>query len=326
MKVQVILLSLFCMVLPLAAAPEGDRPAQSDPNAVNPDNNGTFDPSDPNEPLEAETEEYDPFAGPQTDPEISQSLIPAFIESCDKLFSTYVTEDNLVKYADLRRRRRDLYHVYRHLDKIHPAHLMTLEPDEKIAFWINAYNICTLKLIIDHYPIQSKFYMIFYPDNSIMQISNPWTRQYFNIMGLEYTLNEIMHELLLERYKDPRICFALSYASTGGGRLSRTAYHADTLDEQLDRQAREYLASSHGYRLDRGERVIYLSNLFSVHRQVFLDSEYAAVKRFRTYPKHERAWLNFLVSYLPKEDVEFIENNTCSFRMIRFDWTLDEGR
>lgn len=334
MKVSITFLCILCSVLPLAAAQESAPATGSDPNAVNPVDNGTSallaeDPNDfsddPND-LAEPVEDYDPFAGPQTDAEIAQSLIPAFIQACDELFSDYVTHKGLVKYAELRRHRRKLYHAYRYLNDVHPAHLMALEPNEKIAFWINAYNLCTLKLIVDHYPIVPKFYMIFYPDNSIMQISNAWTKQYFNIMGLEYNLDEIMHELLLERFKDPRICFALSYASMGGGRLSSQAYRPETLDEQLDRQVREYLASPYGYQLNRAEKVITLSNLFSVHRQVFLESEYAAVKRFRSYPDHERAWLNFLVSYLPRKDIEFIENTPCSIRMMRFDWTLDESR
>lgn len=284
-------------------------------------------PCDPNEPANFdEEEESDPFLDPQTDSEISEYMVPIFNRTCDELFSSYVTEGNLVKYSDLRRHRRKLYHVYRYLDEVHPAHLMALNREEKIAFWINAYNVCTLKLIVDNYPIEPKFYMIFYPDDSIMQISNAWTKQYFDIMGLEYTLNEIQNELLLERFDDPRICFALSYASLGGGRLRQDAYRPETLDEQLDEQTRQYLASPFGYRLEKSTQTIHLSNLFSSHRQVFLDSEYASIRKFRNYPDHERAWLNFLLPYLSAEDVEFIENNPCRFHMMRFNWGLDEAK
>lgn len=331
MKVRLFWFYFLCFVLAWAgvgSAQEENDTVSTDPNTVeSPQDPPLPNGSDPNCTDPEWLEESDPFLDPQTDSDLSESVIPAFMKTSDALFDAFVTDENLVRYGDLRRYRRKLYHVYRYLDRVHPAHLMALQPNEKIAFWTNAYNICVLKLIVDNYPIQPKlFKIVFYPDNSVMQISNAWTKQYFDIMGLEYTLNEIQHEMLLERFPDPRLCFALSYASLGGGRLRQDAYRAETLDEQLNTQTRRYLESDYGYRLDKQEKVIHLSNLFSMYRPVFLKSEYASVKRFRNYPKHEQAWLNFLVSFLPPEDVTFIENNPCTFRMIRFNWALDEAK
>ena len=325
----IILLSGFILLLSCpctAQSPQETSAAERDPNL--PEINISFSEhgEDPNSANSSENENSDPFTDPQTDREISEPQIPEFIDASDSLFSTYVNEKHLVNYNELRRHRGDLIQICRTLESIHPAHIMSLERDGKIAFWINTYNLCILKLIVDHYPIEPKFYMIFYPDNSIMQISNAWTKQYFDVMGLEYTLNEIQNELLLDRFNDPRICFALSYASLGGGRLNSYAYRPDRIDEQLDQQVRGYLTTNFGYKLDKEERIIYLSNLFATHREVFLKSEYDEIKKFRSYPDHERAWLNFLISYIPEEDVKFIENNSCSIRMIRFDWTLDETK
>lgn len=263
-------------------------------------------------------------ATPMVD-EQSDSRIPEFFDLCDRIFSTYVTENGLVKYAVLRRNRLELLPAMRLLKSLNPLHLMTLHQDDKTAFWLNVYNLCTLQLIIENYPIEPKWYLFRYPSNSIMQISNPWTKNYFWVQGLQYNLEEIEEEFLLARTKDPRICFALSYASLGGGRQRNEAYRGSKLDQQLDDQVRKYLFSPHGFSLDKPQQTVSLSVLFQTKRSVFLESEYAAIRRFRDYPDLQRAWLNFLARYLSQEDIQFLESTPVTFKMINYDWRLDEA-
>lgn len=279
---------------------------------------------DPNKPANNKTtnniEYSDPLLG-----EESNSRIPEFFDICDQIFSTYVSEKGLVQYAALRRNRAELLPAMRLMREIDPLHLMAMNIEGKTAFWINVYNLCILQLIVENYPIQPKWYMIRYPNDSIMHISNPWTKNYFWVQGLQYNLQEIEQEFLLNRTKDPRICFALSNASLGGGRQRREAYRPEKLDQQLDEQVRIYLESPVGYQLDQANKTIWLSVLFQTKRNTFLASDYAAVKRFRDYPDLQRTWLNFLAEYISKKDIEFIENNPCTFKMISYDWHLDEG-
>jgi hypothetical protein len=285
--------------------------------------NSAAKPNDPNKPnINKETgnvEIEDPLS------QQTNSRLPEFFDICDQIFSTYVTDKGRVQYAALRRNRADLLPVMRLMREIDPLHLMALSIEGKTAFWINVYNLCILQLIVDNYPIQPKWYMIRYPNDSIMQISNPWTKNYFWVQGLQYNLEEIEQEFLLNRTKDPRICFALSNASLGGGRQRREAYRAEKLNQQLDEQVRLYLESPVGYQLDQPNKTISLSVLFQTKRATFLASEYAAVKKFRDYPELQRTWLNFLANYIPPKDIEFIENNPCTFKMISYDWHLDEG-
>lgn len=257
--------------------------------------------------------------------EQADSRIPELFDLCDRIFSAYVTEDGLVRYAALRRNRLELLPAMRLLKEINPLHLMALSQENKTAFWINVYNLCTLQLIVDNYPIQPKWYMIRYPNNSIMHISSPWTKNYFWVQGLQYNLEEIEQEFLLARTKDPRICFVLSYASLGGGRQRNEAYRGSKLDRQLDDQVRKYLFSPQGYLLNRQEQTVSLSVLFQTKRTVFLESEYASVRRFRDYPELQRAWLNFLARYLSAEDIQFLETTPVTFKMINYDWRLDEA-
>ncbi len=302
---------------------QNDDPASPDTPAT---------PSDPNEPPQgAEPDAITDQQQPQEEPDGFDSMFPdaedivELFDYFDRIFSDeYVSKTGDVDYATLRRKRIDLIRAANVLEQLHPAVLMSLDREQRIAFWINTYNACTLKLIIDNYPIEPKWYMIFYPGNSIMQIPGAWTRVFFRIMGLEYNLQEMRNDLLLDRYQDPRISFALTHAARGGALLRNEPFVPETLDEQLDDQVRRFLASQHGMRIDTGNNVLYLSNVFSMNRNAFINSEYAEILRFRSRRPEERAWLNFLYEHLPEEQASWLLTNDPAIRLMDFDWTLNE--
>ena len=286
-------------------------------NAQEPDSSVKQSPQDPNQPT-AEEGEDDSLL-------LTQNVMAELYGHFDRIFNDQlITKTGLVDYSQLRRKRTDLYNAIRTLETLHPAILMSLSKEERIAFWINTHNVCTLKLIIDNYPIQPKWYMLIYPNNSIMQIPGAWDKVFFKIMGLEYNLKEIRNELLLDRYKDPRICFALNDAARGGAILRQEPIKPEQLDEQLDDQVRNYLAYPQGFRLETEKNKIYLSNVFSMNKTVFLDSEYASILKFRTRKPEERAWLNFLFKFLPQKDAAYLDLNDVQIQFINYDWTLNE--
>lgn len=248
---------------------------------------------------------------------------PAFYEKCNFIFTTYVDQNGLVNYDTLRRKRLDLIAAAKEFDNIQPFDMMTWSQNEKLALWLNAYNIFTLKLIVDNYPIQPRWYMITYPDESIMQIPGAWTKKYFEVMGIEYTLREIEREILLQRFKDPRICFALSYATLGGAILRNEVYLPEKLDEQLDEQVKKYLATPRGLKIDHVNKVIYLSNIFSSYKNVFIE-KYADIKKYRSRKPHIRACLNFISEHADPDNIKYFESYRYSVKFLQYDWQLNE--
>ena len=108
-----------------------------------------------------------------------------------------------------------------------------------MAYWINAYNAYTIRLILDHYPVQS-----IKDIGSKIQIpfvTTPWAAKFFTIGGNKMSLDEIEHGTLRKKYNDPRIHFALVCASISCPRLRNEAYTAAQLDRQLDEQGRDFL-------------------------------------------------------------------------------------
>ena len=277
--------------------------------------------TDPNTPDNKETNDQDSDIF-----ELKLSSLILINEAYDRIFTPeLISEEGLVKYSTLKRKRLDVLMARRELKTLNPAVLMTLSRDERIAFWINTYNFCTIELILRHYPIQPKWYMIIYPDNSIMQIPGGWTKEFFDIQREEYTLQEIEQDFLLKRYKDPRICFALSNASVGGATLRNEPYRAGRLDEQLDDQVKKYLATNKGIRWDKDNSILHLSNVFQAHTKTFLVSDkWAAIKKFRKRKDEERIWLNFILPHLSEEDIRYLETSEFKIKFIEFDWHLNE--
>lgn len=133
-----------------------------------------------------------------------------------------------------------------------------LPRDEKLAFYLNAYNAYTVKMVLDHYPLSSI--------RSIGLLPGAAFRTGFIPLGGEtLSLNDL--EDRLRALRDPRIHFALVCASKSCPALRAQAYTAAQLDAQLDQAARGFLADAGKNRLE-GEAV-WLSSIFKWYRGDF---------------------------------------------------------
>ena len=92
---------------------------------------------------------------------------------------------------------------------------------EQLAYWINAYNAYTVKLIIDNYPLKS----IKDIKKGLPFINSVWDIKFIKIEGATYDLNNIEHSILRTKYNEPRIHFAINCASFSCPNLRPEAFH-----------------------------------------------------------------------------------------------------
>ena len=154
-----------------------------------------------------------------------------------KLVKEHVNAEGLVDYKGFIKDKTELQGYLDYLTANPPGESWTRE--EKIAYWLNAYNAFTIKLIIDHYPVKS--IKDLGPKKQIIFINTPWDKKFFKIGNKTMTLNRIEHRILRKIYKEPRIHFALNCASMSCPKLRREAYEGSTLDAQLTDQAKEFM-------------------------------------------------------------------------------------
>jgi len=144
------------------------------------------------------------------------------------LLETYVDSNGNVNYKELTKKAENIDTYLNLLSNSKPDNLVSRE--EKLAYWINAYNAFTIKLIIDNYPIKS-----------IKDIKQPWDKKFIDIDGELISLNEIEHDIL-RKMNEPRIHFAIVCASVSCPKLQNTAFEPSKIEEQLTNATKEFLA------------------------------------------------------------------------------------
>jgi hypothetical protein len=111
--------------------------------------------------------------------------------------------------------------------------------DDQLAYWINAYNAFTVQLIIRHYPLKS--IKDIGSKIKIPFVNTPWDLKFIRIGKEKFDLNNIEHGILREKFKEPRIHFAIVCASVSCPRLLNEAFVGDRIQQQLDAQARDFI-------------------------------------------------------------------------------------
>ncbi len=104
--------------------------------------------------------------------------------------------------------------------------------DEQLAYWINAYNAFTLKLIIDNYPLKS-----------IMDLEGGkvWDKKWINLGDEVYSLNEIENDIIRPEFNEPRIHFAVNCAAASCPPLAAKAFTADNLETLLTERTTSFI-------------------------------------------------------------------------------------
>jgi len=161
---------------------------------------------------------------------------------------------------------------------------------EKFAYWINAYNAFTVKLIIDNYPIKS-----------IKDIVKPWDKKFILIGNDLVSLNHIEHKIL-RKMDEPRIHFAIVCASVSCPKLQNIAFDAVNLESQLTNATKEFLEDS--TRNNFSENSIEISKIF---------------KWFASDFKQDGSLIDFLNTYS-----EITISQKASKRFMDYDWDLNE--
>lgn len=156
--------------------------------------------------------------------------------------------------------------------------LMAIDPaalkgHKKMAFWINAYNLLTIDLIVKTDERESI-------RNQGSLLKNVWKKHRWDISGKSYTLDGIEHKIL-RPMGDARIHVAINCASLSCPDLLGEPYKASMLDAQLDKQSKRFVKdATKGVRASGGE--LQVSKIFDWFEEDFGDKDGAA-KWVQTY-------------------------------------------
>lgn len=236
----------------------------------------------------------------------------------------FVNQEGLVNYRDLKADPQRLQDFLQTMVQLRPEDYQDWQVPQQIAFWINAYNSLTLKAIIDNYPIKASLWRsLRFPRNSIRQIPGVWTDLRFPVMGRRMTLDEIEHGILRQQFNEPRIHMALVCAAMGCPPLRTEPFLGEKLNDQLNDQARRFLANPKKFKIDRDGGQVYLSPIFKWFGEDFIRT-YGTNAGFSRFQPEERAVLNFIQNYLSSGDQEYLFKGNYAISYLGYDWSLNE--
>ena len=167
-----------------------------------------------------------------------------------ELLSRYV-KAGVVDYQGLKTEEDRLDAYLAELAKVAPD---DLPREARFAFYINAYNAWTLKLILTGYPGVESI-----KDLGTL-FASPWKKKIARIDGKTLTLDQIEHDILRPEFKDARVHFAINCAALSCPPLRSEPYDAHRLDSQLTEATVDFI--------NRGDRnylqgaTLYLSRIF----------------------------------------------------------------
>jgi hypothetical protein len=187
-----------------------------------------------------------------------------------------------------------------------------LPPPDRLAYWINVYNVNVVATVVDHYPVAS-----------IRDISTDWVtrlnvfkKDTVPIKGGMTSLDEIENGRIRQGFKDPRIHFAINCAAVSCPPIRSEAFVGARVGEQLDDQARRFLNDPR-----RGVQIETQANGVVLHVTKVMDW---FAEDFKKWGGGQVA---FLRKYLPPDKQKLVDaaKGNVKLDFYSYDWTLNDA-
>jgi hypothetical protein len=214
-----------------------------------------------------------------------------------ELLKKYV-RDGKVDYAGFKSEEAKLDRYLKILENVDPE---KLSRNEQFAFYANAYNAWTIKLILSGYPGVTSI-----KDLGSL-IKSPWKKKIVRIDGEVISLDHVEHEILRPRYRDPRVHFAINCAAKSCPPLRPEPFSGNILNRQLDDSTRSFINDPQSYRLEDNE--LYVSKIFKWFSEDFNDDVFGF-------------FLKYATGNLKKE-LE-AKSERIDVKYLHYDWSLNE--
>jgi len=202
---------------------------------------------------------------------------PAHADEVDHaLFAALLSRHVNSGVVDYRGFQADEALLDRYLDILADVDPTALSSPEQFAFYTNAYNAWTIKLILSRYP----------DIRSIKELgslfASPWKKKIARINGSMLSLDQIEHDILRKQFDEPRVHFAVNCASKGCPPLQNEPFSGRRLNDQLNRAAKAFINDPRFNRLE-GD-TLWASKIFDWFAKDFKDDVIAYILIYADSP------------------------------------------
>ena len=208
------------------------------------------------------------------------------------LLQKHVTKDGIVDYKSFKNNEAKLDSYISYLEKTSPE--KSWSKNKQKAFWINAYNAYTIKIILKNYPLKS-----------IMDIKEEgktaWKIPFAKVGNITYTLDHIEHQILRKEFSDPKIHVGVNCASGSCPKLGNNAFTEQNIETELTRLMKDFVNDVSRNKITK--KKVQISSIFDWFKGDFTK---------------KGSVIEFLNKY---SDIEISPKAKISF--LKYDWTLN---
>lgn len=181
--------------------------------------------------------------------------------------------------------------------------------EERLAFWINAYNCLTLASVVEALRANPRYRGVM--EGGLLGALRFFYLRRHTVCGRRLSLAAIENRILRGELQEPRVHFTLVCASASCPPLRHGLYSAEHIDEEMEMAARLFIHSRRGVWVERETHTVWLSPIFKWYRK---DFERAA-----------GSVLAYLARYWDEDDRAYLERHGAQVRLryFKYDWSLN---
>jgi hypothetical protein len=220
----------------------------------------------------------------------------AWNESFTRLLAKYMTPQG-VRYAAWHENNADRAELAKVVVAIAKQKAAGSQ-DEKLAFYLNAYNANILNQVLENYPVKSV--------RDIAALYGVFTQQRITVAGEKMSFNHLEKDII-HGFNEPRMHFALNCASISCPPLRPQAYTGEALSAELDQQTAAFLNHDpHGVKTSDDGKKADVSKIFDWNSSDFQAAGGVAgfINKYRQPPLAPDARISYMT----------------------YDWSLNEAR
>ncbi len=187
------------------------------------------------------------------------------------------------------------------IENLKKVDLSNFSRNEELAFWLNAYNLLTLKGVL----VELKKNPNWNGNTSYFSKVKFFYLRRFEVAGKKINLYNLENKILRKQFRDPRIHFAINCASKSCPMLPRSLFQSANLDEYLEDLTYSFINDPDHVRYDSTTQILYLNPIFKWYSKDF---------------DFNGGIIAFISNYF--ENNKELPNNT-TIKFLKYDWSIN---
>ena len=173
----------------------------------------------------------------------------------------YLDESHNVDYERI---KNDSWFLNK-IEEFETMDVSALSHDDEFAFWLNAYNLFTIKAVLKVLDKKNQW------KGNLTTISR---LRFFvlgkhKIAGRKMSLSTLESKIIRAKFKDPRIHFAINCGSASCPVLYDRLFHGENLNELLESVSSNFVNNPTQVKFDESSKILSLNPIFKWYKNDF---------------------------------------------------------